>query len=132
MALVLARITSAPDDNQLALERVDALYVDGYSFGDRQLEEIYFKITPSTSEPGIQAEMLLEESLRKKLFINRAEVEAQAVEEALGTDILSCAPKYDAPDGVILRTHLPADQQMFGCPSSFLLDGQEVILPKQE
>jgi hypothetical protein len=129
MALVLARILSGNDDVDLVLQTVDTLYLNGYQFGDRALEDVPFAIT--TDGNTLQARMDIDESLRKRLRLNREEAEQDAVTCAQGYDLFALdATMRGEDEGVILRTHLPASAQAFNCEGRVILDGQPVVLPE--
>ena len=105
----------------------DAVYINGYSFGERQLEDIPFRITTNGTE--LFAEMLLSESLQKRMCIDKAQAEKDAIAFALENDVFSASPDLSDDDGLIIRTDLSAREQMFSCPESFSIDGAVYKLP---
>ena len=115
------------DPKNLQAETIDTLYLNGYSFGERTLEDIVFAIT--TDGQNLLAKMLIDEGLRKRLRINRKEAERDAVEFALRNDVFSITDKLRDDDGVILRTDLPAEKQSFNCPERVTIDGTPITLP---
>ena len=118
------------DGEVLRAASVDALYVDGYGFGERSLEGVPFRITLADGE--LKAEMLLDEKLRKSMRIDREEAEADAASYALSMDIFHLEEKLQGEeDGLILRTDLPPSGQTFNCPPCLEVDGVIIELPPE-
>lgn len=118
------------DGEVLRAASVDALYVDGYGFGERSLEGVPFRIT--LADGAVKAEMLLDEKLRKSLRIDREEAEADAASYALSMDVFHLDEKLQGEeDGLILRTDLPSSGQKFNCPPCLEVDGLVIELPPE-
>lgn len=127
MAIVLTRIVDETDDT-MTLARVDTLYLNGYEFGERQLEDVPFAVT--TDGERLVCTLAIDEALRRRLRIDKTYAEADGLRCAETTDLFALdATLRGEEEGLILRTHLPAEQQAFSCYGTIILDGEVVILP---
>lgn len=89
------RLMKYTNEHGTASETVDALYMDGYSFGDRLLEGVPFKLT-------IEGGVLKAECIDKyDEGINWPYWEKKCIEFALQDDAFSTSPKLDDDDGFI-------------------------------
>lgn len=127
MAYIFAQIINDEDPDFMELKTVDSLVVDGYSFGDRALEGVDFILTLKDGE--LTAHMDIDEKLRKSMRLNREECEADAVQAALGTDILNTVDGFDA---LLFDTTKKASEHPFYLPDSckMVLDDKPFTLPQ--
>lgn len=127
MAIVLTRIVDETDDTT-TLARVDTLYLNGYEFGKRQLEDVPFAVT--TDGERLVCTLAIDETLRRRLRIDKTDAEADGLRCAETTDLFALdATLRGEEEGLILRTHLPAEAQAFSCYGTIILDGEVVTLP---
>lgn len=119
MALHLLRSLADSEAGCLRAEPVPALYLNGYDFGDRALEDIAFRITVTGGV--LAARMMIAEDLRRSLRIDRAEAEADAVAHALQEEVFSTSPALADDAGRLYDDAKPLAEQAFVADPAFTI-----------
>lgn len=119
------RLLRTINDECKTVEDVDALYFDGYGFGDQQLEGVVIKLTLNSSgQPVIDIATGLPRG------VSKADVKRDALDYALGLDVFSVTPALEDDDGVLWNEHLTVEDQASAWPGApRVLNGPQLGRP---